>query len=86
MDFPCFIYRQLFVHPPQIPSTISLKEQVILLTGANSGIGLEAAHQYVRLEAALVIFAVRSLPNGEAAKADVLRTNPLRELKWKCGS
>jgi hypothetical protein len=27
MGFPSFIYRQLFVHPPQIPSTISLKDK-----------------------------------------------------------
>jgi hypothetical protein len=46
MGFPSFIYRQLFVYPPQIPSTVSLKEQVILLTGANFGIGLEAARQW----------------------------------------
>jgi hypothetical protein len=81
MGFPSFIYRQLFVHPPQIPSNISVKEQVILLTSANSSIGLEAARQCVRLGVALVIFAVRSLPKGEAAKADVLTTNARSETK-----
>jgi retinol dehydrogenase-12 len=81
MGFPSFIYRQLFVHLPQILSNISLKEQAILLTGANSGIVLEAARQWVRLGAALVIFAVRSLPKGKAAKADVLKTNPGSKTK-----
>jgi len=81
MGFPSFTYRQLFVHPTQIPKTISLKEQVSIIIGANSGIGLEAARQCVPLEAALVIFTVRSLPKGEVAKADVLKTNPTSKTK-----
>jgi retinol dehydrogenase-12 len=35
----------------------------------------------VRLGAAPVVFAVRSLPKGEAAKADILKTNPTSKTK-----
>lgn len=74
--FPSFIYRQILVRPPSIPSNISLKDQTVLITGANSGIGLEAARECVRLEAKFLILAVRSISKGEAAKADIINSNP----------
>lgn len=42
--------------------------QTIIVTGSNTGIGFEAAKHFVRLGAARVIIAVRSLSKGEAAK------------------
>jgi NAD(P)-dependent dehydrogenase (short-subunit alcohol dehydrogenase family) len=45
--------------------------QTILITGANTGLGLEAARHFVRLDAARVILAVRSLPKGRAAAASI---------------
>jgi retinol dehydrogenase 12 len=76
MGVPSFIFRQLFVHPPQIPPSISLKDQTILITGSNTGIGLEAARQCVKLGANILILAVRNPSKGEAAKADILKSNP----------
>ena len=76
MGLPSFIFRQLFVHPPQLPTTLGLKDQTVLITGSNTGIGLEAARQCVRLDAAILILAVRNVSKGEAAKADILKTNP----------
>jgi NAD(P)-dependent dehydrogenase (short-subunit alcohol dehydrogenase family) len=76
MGFPSFVFRQIFVHPPQLPPTLSLQGQTILITGSNTGIGLEAARQCVKLEADILILAVRSISKGEAAKTDILKTNP----------
>lgn len=76
MGFASFLYRQVFVHPPPLPTDLSLEGQTVLITGANSGIGLEAARQCVRLNAATVILAVRTVSKGEEAKADILKSNP----------
>jgi NAD(P)-dependent dehydrogenase (short-subunit alcohol dehydrogenase family) len=48
--------------------------QVIIITGANTGLGLEAARHIARLNAAKIILGVRSVAKGEAAKADIERT------------
>ena len=64
-----FIKDQLFVSLPY--PTKSAKDQTVIVTGANVGLGLEAARHYVRLGAAKVILAVRSLEKGEAAKASI---------------
>lgn len=42
--------------------------QTIIVTGANTGLGLEAARYMATHDAAKVIMACRSLPKGEAAK------------------
>lgn len=56
-------YRDL----PIIPE--SCENQIIIVTGANSGLGFEAATHFVRLNASRVILDVRSKTKGEAAKA-----------------
>ncbi|KAE8441520.1 hypothetical protein EG329_004866 [Mollisiaceae sp. DMI_Dod_QoI] len=76
MTFMGYLFRQVFVHPPQIPSDVDLEDQTVVITGANSGIGLEAARQCIRMKAKTVILAVRSTSKGEAAKTDILSTNP----------
>lgn len=45
--------------------------QIIIVTGSNIGMGLEAARHFVRLEAEKVILAVRSISKGEAAKTSI---------------
>ena len=54
----------------------SFSNQTIIVTGANVGLGLEAARHFIRLDASRVILAVRSLPKGEAAKADIEASVP----------
>ena len=69
---PKFFYKQFFVTPP-MPST-DCTGKTIIVTGANVGLGLEAARHYVRLNAEKVILACRSMEKGEAAKQDIEAT------------
>ncbi|KAL8934905.1 MAG: hypothetical protein Q9216_005678 [Gyalolechia sp. 2 TL-2023] len=66
MSFAKLVYRQLFLSLPYPQS--SLNGQTVVVTGANTGLGFEAARHYVRLGATKVILAVRSLEKGEVAK------------------
>ncbi|KAH7389120.1 hypothetical protein BKA64DRAFT_130318 [Cadophora sp. MPI-SDFR-AT-0126] len=54
--------------------TQSFSGQTIIVTGSNTGLGLEAARHFVRLDAAKVILAVRSVKKGEVAKASIEET------------
>ncbi|KAF3905015.1 hypothetical protein AA313_de0203934 [Arthrobotrys entomopaga] len=58
-----------------LPST-PLDGKTILITGANSGVGLEAARHCVGLNAENLIITTRTIAKGETAKADLLKTNP----------
>lgn len=64
-----FFYSQLFVKLPY--PTHSFSGQTIIVTGSNTGLGLEAARHFARLDAAKVILAVRSFSRGEAAKESI---------------
>ncbi|KAL7270641.1 hypothetical protein RUND412_006643 [Rhizina undulata] len=59
--------------------------QTVVVTGSNTGLGREAALHYVRLGAARVILAVRSLPKGESAKAYIEATTSRLDVVevWK---
>lgn len=61
--------RQPIPYPTQ-----SFTGQTVIVTGSNTGLGLEAARHFVRLDAARVILAVRSLKKGEEAKASIEAT------------
>ncbi|KAH6857122.1 hypothetical protein B0I37DRAFT_403532 [Chaetomium sp. MPI-CAGE-AT-0009] len=54
---------------PTTPSPFA--SQTLIITGANTGLGLEAARHFVALGAARVILAVRNLSAGEAAARDI---------------
>jgi NAD(P)-dependent dehydrogenase (short-subunit alcohol dehydrogenase family) len=43
----------------------------VLVTGSNTGIGIEAARHYAQLGASRVVLGVRSLDKGDAAKSDI---------------
>lgn len=64
--------RQIASQFTTLPSpTHRFTNQTILVTGANTGLGLEAARHFVRLGAARVILAVRSLSKGRAAAESI---------------
>lgn len=68
--FTSFLYSQLFVTLPS--PTRDFTDETIIITGSNTGLGLEAARHISRLNAHLLILAVRSQPKGQAAKASIL--------------
>lgn len=65
-----FLRGQLFQTPP-LP-TGNLAGQTIIVTGANSGLGLDACKHLVRLGVSRLILACRNVPKGEAAKKEIL--------------
>lgn len=67
-----FLYRQFFVTPPA--PTYDFTGQTIIITGSNTGLGLEAARHVSRLNCSLIILAVRDLSKGAAAKASILQS------------
>lgn len=71
-----FIYRQLFVTPAYAPSSISLTGQTAIVTGSNTGLGLEAARQLLGHKPSRLILAVRSIEKGQNARLGLLKKHP----------
>jgi retinol dehydrogenase-12 len=68
-QIPALFYRQWTFTPP--PQTQSFANQVVIVTGANQGLGFEAARRITANGAAKVILAVRSASKGAEAKKDI---------------
>ena len=64
-----FLYTQLITKLPY--PTHSLSGQTIIVTGSNTGLGLEAARHFTRIGATKVILAVRTVSKGETAKESI---------------
>lgn len=87
MGFLSFVYRQLTFKIPQLPPHLNLKDKTILITGSNSGIGLEAARYCVELEAKLLILAVREYPKTFSTLVPSTDETPRHGIKRrKCKS
>ena len=67
---PLFVKSQWLTTIP-VPQT-SFAGQTIIITGANTGLGYEAARHLVRLGVSKLIIAVRTTSKGEAAAADLI--------------
>ncbi|KAL8658815.1 MAG: hypothetical protein Q9202_007418 [Teloschistes flavicans] len=77
-----FLYSLLYskLHPP-LPPTSSFQHRTVLVTGANCGLGFEAALKFVSLGATSVILACRSPAKGEDAKREIeARTGCARDV------
>jgi NAD(P)-dependent dehydrogenase (short-subunit alcohol dehydrogenase family) len=78
-----FLYSQLLVTPKYPTSDFS--NQVLIVTGSNTGLGFEAAKHLIRLNAANVILAVRNISKGEAAVEKIVeetKCSPSRLEVW----
>lgn len=64
-----FIYRQ-FIHEPP-PPIVSFEGRTVIVTGASSGLGLEACRSMVRLGASQVILACRNVQKANNAAQDI---------------
>lgn len=71
-----FLRSQLLT-TPQYP-TRSFAGETVIVTGANSGLGFEAARHFYRLGCAKLIIAVRTISKGDSAKEDIVRSVPQR--------
>lgn len=72
----CF-YEQIFV-TPQYPTT-DCTGRTIIVTGANTGLGKEAARHLVKLNAERVIITSRTASKGEAAAKEIEQTSTGRK-------
>jgi NAD(P)-dependent dehydrogenase (short-subunit alcohol dehydrogenase family) len=71
-------FRAQILNTPKYP-TQSFANQTVIVTGANSGLGLEAARHFYRLNCAKLIITARSTEKGEAAKEDIVKSVPHRD-------
>ncbi|KAF2119284.1 hypothetical protein BDV96DRAFT_514799 [Lophiotrema nucula] len=77
MGFMYNLIRSQFFTKLPVP-TSSFAGQTVIITGANTGLGLEAARHIVRLGAEKVILAVRTVAKGEAAARDIISSTKVK--------
>ena len=81
-----FLKRQLFRSPPVIKQgDANLAGKTIIITGSNTGLGLECARQLLDLGLSRLILAVRNESKGAAARTDLAtgRTTKQTIDVWK---
>jgi FlaA1/EpsC-like NDP-sugar epimerase len=71
-----FIQNQFCTKPQATPTNTDLSGQVVLVTGSNSGLGLECATQLLSFNLSRLIMAVRSMAKGESAAAKLQKLYP----------
>ena len=65
------------------PTNIDLTGKVIIVTGANAGLGFETSRQFLALKVSKVILAVRNLSKGEAARQRLLADEAVQKHNLK---
>jgi retinol dehydrogenase 12 len=74
-----FLRGQLF-QTPALPKA-DLTGQTIIVTGANTGLGLEASKHLVRTHVSYLILACRSISKGEAAREQIIASTHNPSIK-----
>ena len=75
-----YVLRQRLTSVPRKPAPRSLESKTVLVTGATSGVGQEAARQFMAC-GANVILGVRDTSKGEVVKRDLLECHPEGEVE-----
>ena len=70
-DVARFLHGQLFQTPPS--PTTDLAGRTVVVTGANSGLGLDCARHLLSQNVSHLVLACRSIAKGEAAKQDLVK-------------
>lgn len=72
-SFPQYLHRQFIVKTPALTrSDVDLEGKTAIVTGSNTGLGLETSRQLLDLGLSKLILAVRSTSKGEAARENLL--------------
>ena len=66
LEMACRAFQGRLHNPIEVEADFTGK--IVIVTGANTGIGLEAAVKFVEHQAEKVILGVRSSPKGEVAR------------------
>ncbi|KAL9614964.1 MAG: hypothetical protein Q9167_000606 [Letrouitia subvulpina] len=66
-----------------LPTGLDLRGKTVVITGASSGLGLEAARQVLTLHASTVVLAVRNINKGEDCKTSLLASLEAKERQPK---
>lgn len=62
------VFKNKWITPPQ-PTNVDYSGRTVIVTGATSGIGEEAAYKFAALGASRVIMTARDMKKGESSKA-----------------
>ncbi|WWC99504.1 hypothetical protein V866_006407 [Kwoniella sp. B9012] len=73
---PWSFYRGQWSALPPAPEGDYLKGKIVVITGATSGLGLEASKQFAEASPEQLIFAVRSVEAGEKLLEQIQKTHP----------